>query len=181
MNLESFKIKKSIEELAFVISPPGHIKSDVSVLKDDVHFLIGRPFRDMYEKAHVALFKFNETAYFDDITMHVADVASQFTAFNVFLKDLNVIYTGANRAIAMNVLNKYPVREIFEKLVRKDDRYVPYISIASQLTPSDLLKAWPYLRDFTYSQHFTCDHISVFARVAQQWTLYKEIPFGAQR
>jgi hypothetical protein len=178
MTMESLKIKMSIEELAFVISPPGHIKSDVSVLKDDVNFLIGRPFADMYSKAHVSLFKFNEKAYFDDITQHVTDVATQFTAFNVFLKDLGVLYSGAHRTIVMNVLNKYPVREMFEKLVRRDERYVPYISIASHLTPSDLLKAWPHLRDFTYSQHFTCDHISVFARVAQQWTLYREIPFG---
>jgi len=177
--MESLKIKMSIEELAFVISPPGHIKSDVSVLKDDVHFLIGRPFEDMYSKAHLALFKFNEQAYFDDITDHVATVATQFAPFNVFLKDLSVLYTGANRTIVMNVLNKYPVREIFEKLVRKNDRYVPYVSIASQLTPSDLLKAWPYLKDFTYSQHFTCDQISVFARMGKQWTLYKEIPFGS--
>jgi len=175
--MESLKIKMSIEELAFVISPPGHIKSDVSVLKDDVHFLIGRPFEDMYTKAHLALFKFNEKAYFDDITEHVATTATQFTAFNIFLKDLSVLYSGVNRTIVMNVLNKYPVREIFEKLVRKNDRYLPYISIASQLTPSDLLKAWPYMKDFTYSQHFTCDHISVFARVGKQWTLYKEIPF----
>jgi hypothetical protein len=177
--MESLKIKITIEELAFVISPPGHIKSDVSVLKDDVHFLIGRPFEDMYTKAHLALFKFNEKAYFDDITHHVATAATQFAAFNVFLKDLSVLYVGANRTIVMNVLNKYPVREIFEKLVRKNDRYMPYISIASQLTPSDLLKAWPYMKDFTYSQHFTCDHISVFARVGKQWTLYKEIPFGS--
>ena len=177
--MESLKIKMSIEELAFVISPPGHIKSDVSVLKDDVHFLIGRPFEDMYTKAHLSLFKFNEKAYFEDITQHVSAIATQFTAFNIFLKDLSVVYAGVNRTIVMNVLNKYPVREIFEKLVRKNDRYMPYISIASQLTPSDLLKAWPYMKDFTYSQHFTCDHISVFARVGRQWTLYKEIPFGS--
>lgn len=177
--MESLKTKKSVEELAFVLSPPGHIKSDVTVLKDDVHFLIGRPFEDMYTKAHVALFKFNDAAYFDDINRHVTEVAAQLTAFNVFLKDLSVMYTGANRAIVMNVLNKYPVREIFEKLVRKNDRYVPYISIASQLTPSDLLKAWPYMKDFTYSQHFTCDRIAVFARVGRQWNLHREIPFGS--
>lgn len=176
--MESQKIKMSIEELAFVIAPPSHIKSDVSVLKDDVHFLIGRPFEDMFTKAHVALFKFNDRNYFDEITQHVTQVAKQCTAFNIFLKDLNVLYTGPSRAIVVNVLNKYPVREIFEKLVRKNDRYVPYIGIASQLTPGDLVKAWPYLRDFTYSQHFTCDHISVFGRTGNRWTLYKEIPFG---
>ena len=179
MNMESLKINLSIEELAFVISPPGHIKSDVAVLKDDVHFLIGRAFEDMYTKAHLALFKFNERAYFEDITQHVSDVATHFAPFNIFLKDLTVLYTGTTRMIAMNVLNKYPVREIFEKLVRKNDRYIPYISIASHLTPSDLLKAWPYMRDFTYSQHFTCDHIAVFARTGKQWNLYKEIPFGS--
>lgn len=176
--MESLKIKLSVEELAFVISPPGHIKSDVAVLKDDVHFLIGRPFEDMHTKAHIALFKFSDQAYFDDITLHVSSVATQFEAFNIFLKDLNVLYTGVNRMIVMNVLNKYPVREIFEKLVRKNDRYLPYVAIASQLTPSDLLKAWPYLKDFTYSQHFTCDRISVFGRVGKQWTLCQEIPFG---
>ena len=179
MTMESLKVKMSIEELAFVIAPPGHIKSDVSVLKDDVHFLIGRPFVDVYSKAHVALFKFNEKEYFDDITRHVTNAAAQFAPFNIFLKDLSVLHTGPHRTIAMNVLNKYPVREIFEKIVRKNDRYMPYISIASHLTPSDLLKAWPYLKDFTYSQHFTCDHIAVFAKMGTQWTLYKEIPFGS--
>jgi 2'-5' RNA ligase len=176
--MEPLRIKMSIDELAFVIAPPGHIKSDVSVLKDDVHFLIGRPFDDMYVKAHVALFKFNEEAYFDDITRHVEDVAAHFTPFNIFLKDLSVLYTGASRMIVMNILNKYPVREIFEKLVRKNIRYVPHISIASKLSPADLLRAWPYLKDFSYSQHFTCDRIAVFARVGPQWTLYREIPFG---
>lgn len=175
--METLKIQSSIDELAFVISPPGHIKSDVSVLKDDVHFLIGRPFSDMYTKAHVSLFKFNEQAYFDDITRHVSEAAAHFSSFNIFLKDLGVLYTGAHRSIIVNVLNKYPVREIFEKLVRKNDRYMPCISIASQLTPSDLLKVWPYLKDFSYSQHFTCDHISVYARQGTHWNLHQDIPF----
>ena len=176
--MEPQTIKMSIEELAYVISPPGHIKSDVAVLKDDIHFLIGNRFADLYTKAHVALFRFNEGAYFDDINQHVAGVAGTLTPFNIFLKDLSVLSTGATHRIAINILNKYPLREVFEKILCKNTRYMPHISVASRLSDEDLNKAWPYLKDFAYSQHFVCDRISVFARRGLHWSLYREIPFS---
>ncbi|MEJ7645003.1 MAG: 2'-5' RNA ligase family protein [Chryseolinea sp.] len=178
MNRSKIRIGNSIDELFFIISPPGHIKSDVSVLKDDVQYLIGHQFDDRYAKAHISLFKFDVEEHFDDITRHVEEVAMNFSPFNIFIKNLNVFYNGSYRTIFLDIVNKYPVREIFEKLVKKDVQYVPTITIAKKLAAEDFLKAWPYLKDFPYSQHFLCDRITVLARIEEKWITYKEIPFG---
>jgi 2'-5' RNA ligase len=60
-------------------------------------------------------------------------------------------------------VNKYPVRDIFEKLIKEDTGYIPHITIAKKLAAEDFLKAWPYLKDLPYS-HFLCDRITVFGR-----------------
>jgi len=44
MRQPEVKVSNPVEELFFVIAPPPHIKSDVSVLKDDVQYLIGREY-----------------------------------------------------------------------------------------------------------------------------------------
>ncbi|HTE29316.1 MAG TPA: 2'-5' RNA ligase family protein [Chryseolinea sp.] len=179
MNHAKIKVGSSIDELFFIISPPGHIKSDVSVLKDDVQYLIGHRFEDRHAKAHVSLFKFDVEQHFEDITKHVEEVAAHFSPFNIFIKDLNVFHNGASRTIFLDIVNKYPVRDILEKLVRKDVQYTPNITIAKNLTAEDFLKAWPYLKDLPYSQHFLCDRITVLARIEEKWITYKEILFGA--
>ena len=147
----ALKISSPVKELFFIIAPPRHIMSDVSVLKDDVHYLIGHEFDDRY---------------------------SQFKPFNVFIKNLNVFHNGSNRTIYMDIVNKYPVRDIFEKLIKEESGYTPHITIAKKLSPEDFLKAWPYLKDFSYSQHFLCDRITVLARAENRWIHYKDIMFG---
>ena len=57
----ALKISSPVKELFFIIAPPRHIMSDVSVLKDDVHYLIGHEFDDRYSKAHISLFKYSDT------------------------------------------------------------------------------------------------------------------------
>lgn len=178
MKTSNIRIGNPIQELSFIIAPPGHIKSDVSVLKDDVQFLIGHNFEDRNAKAHISLFKFDLEGHFEDITRHVEETAAGFSAFNVFIKDLNVFYDGPYRTIFLEIVNKYPLREIVEKLVKKDARYTPHIAVARKLEAEDFLKAWPYLKDLPYNQHFLCDRITVLARVDDRWIHYKDIPFG---
>ncbi|MEO5976947.1 MAG: hypothetical protein ABIS36_04880 [Chryseolinea sp.] len=125
MKPSKIKIGNSIEELFFIISPPVHIKSDVSVLKDDVQYLIGHGFEDRHSTAHISLFRYDLEPHFDDITRHVEEVAAGFSAFNIFIKDLNVIHNGSQRTIFLDIVNKYPVRDIFEKLVKKDIQFTP--------------------------------------------------------
>jgi hypothetical protein len=78
----------------------------------------------------------------------------------------------------MDVVNKYPIRDIFEKIVKEEPQYTPSITIAKNLTDEDFLKAMPYLKSLHYSQHFTCDRITVLARSEKRWMHYQDIEFA---
>lgn len=171
------KIKEPVQELFFIISPPPHILSDVSVLKDDVQFLVGHEFESRHSKAHISLFKFDDQKHMDDIIHHVESRASFFRPFNIFVKSLNVFHHGSNRTIYLDIVNKYPIRDIFEKLVREDMHYTPHITIAKNIGAEDFLKCWAYLKDLSYSQHFLCDRITVLARSEKRWVHYRDIMF----
>jgi 2'-5' RNA ligase len=177
MKLNHQPTDESVKELFFLISPPRHIISDVSVLKDDVHYLIGHQLADRHSIAHVSLFKYNDE-HFNDIIRHVEVKAAQFKPFNVFLKGFGVFYNGPKRTIYMDIVNKSPIQEIFEKVVKEDSGFVPHISIARNLEMDDFLRCWPYLKGLNYSnQHFLCDRITVLSRSDKKWMHYKDILF----
>jgi len=178
MKTTAVKIQNPVQELFFMIAPPRHIASDVAVLKDDVHYLIGHDFEDRLSKAYVPLFKYNDE-HMDDMIAYVEEKAASFESFNVFLKDFNVFYNGSKRTIYMDIVNKYPIRELFENLVKEDPNYTPHITVARNLSSEDFLKCWPYLKELNYSnQHFLCDRITVLARSGKKWVHYKDICFG---
>ena len=172
--------QQSIKELFFVISPPRHILSDVSVLKDDVHYLIGHELEDRYAKANIALFKYSDTDNrMNHMLRFVEARANEIEPFNVFLKDFGVFYNGSFRTIYMDIVNKSPIQEIFEKIVKEDPAYIPHITIARNLAINDFLRCWPYLKGLRYSnQHFLCDRITVLARTDRKWMHYKDIVFS---
>ena len=177
MKATQVKVASPVQELFFLIAPPPHIKSDVSVLKDDVHYLIGHEFEDRYSKAHISLFRYNDE-HIEDMLHHVQSKADHFSAFNVFVKDVNVFHHGSKRTLYLDIVNKYPLRDIFEKLVKTDSNFVPHITISRNLSTEDFLKTWPYLKDLPYSQHFLCDRITVLARSENRWLHYTDILFG---
>jgi 2'-5' RNA ligase len=171
------KLDESVKELFFLISPPRHIASDVSVLKDDVHYLIGREMEDRYSKSHISLFKFSDTEnHMKHIIRFVEARASVISPFNVFLKDFGVFYNGSFRTIYMDIVNKSPIQDIFEKIVKEESNFTPHITITKNLTTEEFLRCWPYLKGLNYSnQHFLCDRITVLARMDRKWIHYKDI------
>jgi 2'-5' RNA ligase len=177
MQLDFQTTQQPVKELFFLISPARHIMSDVSVLKDDVHYLIGRPFEDRFSKAHIALFKYSDTEYrMKHLIRFIEARAAEISAFNVFLKDFGVFYNGSHRTIYMDIVNKSPIQDIFEKVVKEDHEFTPHITIAKNLTTEEFLRCWPYLKGLNYSnQHFLCDRITVLARTDRKWTHYKDI------
>lgn len=176
-------LQPRIRELSFIISPPRHILSDVSVLKDDVHYLTGRKLTDRYARASIALFKYSDTEdRMNHMIRFVEARAAALEPFNVFLKDFGVFYHGALRTIYLDIVNKSPIQEIFEKIVKEDPQYTPHIPIARNLAVDDFLRCWPYLKGLRYSnQHFLCDRITVLARTDGKWTHYKDIVFGERQ
>lgn len=173
-------LQQEIRELFFIISPPRHILSDVSVLKDDVHYLIGHEMEDRYSKANIALFKYSDSEdRMNHMIRFVEARAREIEPFNIFLKDFGVIYNGSYRTIYMDIVNKSPVQEVFEKIVREDPDFTPHIPIARNLAINDFLRCWPYLKGLRYSnQHFLCDRITVLARADRKWMHYRDIRFG---
>jgi hypothetical protein len=171
---------QAVKELFFMIAPPRHIISDVSVLKDDVHYLIGHELEDRYAKANIGLFKYSDTERrMNHMIRFVEARAAEISAFNVFLKDFGVFYTGSFRTIYMDIVNKSPIQEVFEKIVKDDPEYIPHITIARNLAVDDFLRCWPYLKGLHYSnQHFLCDRITVLARSEKKWSHLKDIVFG---
>jgi 2'-5' RNA ligase len=168
---------KSHPQLYFLIAPPPHIKSDVAVLKDDVHYLIGHSFEDRFSKAHISLFQYTDE-HTDAMVSFVEEKAADFEPFNVFLKDFGVFYNGSSRSIYMDIVNKSPVQEIFENLVKEEPEFIPHIPIAKNLSNADFLKCWPYLKGLNYSnQHFLCDRITVLQRSNNKWSHLKDILF----
>jgi hypothetical protein len=178
MKQSQIKISNPPQELFFIIAPPRHIKSDVSVLKDDVQYLIGREFDDRHSIAHISLFKFINQKHVQDIVEHVESIATHFKPFNIFIKNMVAFHHGSYRTICLDIVNKYNICDIFEKTVKEDVHYKPNITIARKLAAEDFLKAWPYLKDFHYSQHFLCDRITVLARSENKWIHFKDIMFG---
>jgi 2'-5' RNA ligase len=169
--------QQPVKELFFLISPPRHIMSDVSVLKDDVHYLIGREMEDRFSKAHISLFKYSDIEHRTHHLMRFIEArAAEISPFNVFLKDFGVFFNGAYRTVYMDIVNKSPIQEIFERVVKEDQNFVPHITIAKNLTIDEFLRCWPYLKGLRYSnQHFLCDRITVLERSEHRWVHYKDI------
>lgn len=169
-------------ELFFIIAPPRHILSDVSVLKDDVQYLIGRETEDRYAKPNIALFRYSDSPDRMNHMIRFAEArAREMEPFNIFLKDFGVFHSGSLRTIYMDIVNKSPIQEIFEKIVREDPAYFPHIAIARNLPIQDFLRCWPYLKGLRYSnQHFLCDSITVLGRAERKWYKFKEIRLGSR-
>lgn len=176
MKTSPIGLKDSIQELFFIIAPPPHIISDASVLKDDIQYLIGHKFDGRYVKAHISLFSYTDK-HIDDMIEFVESRSVGFKAFNVFIKDFGVYHNGDKHAIYMDIVNKYPIRDVFEKLVMPIPEFMPRITLAKNLSNEDFLKTWPYLKGLQYNQHFTCDRITVWARTGKKWIHYKDIMF----
>jgi 2'-5' RNA ligase len=155
--------------------------SDVSVLKDDVHYLIGHELEDRYARANIALFKYSDTEdRMNHMIRFVEARAAEMAPFNVFLKDFGVFYNGSFRTIYLDIVNKSPIQEIFEKIVKEDPDFTPHIPVARNLAVNDFLRCWPYLKGLNYSnQYFLCDRITVLARAEKKWMHFKDIEFAA--
>lgn len=175
MKHSSIKINQRIDELSFIIAPPPHIKSDVSVLKDDVQFLTGKIFEDRYTSAHISLFSYDDKTHFNDIVREVELKAAAIPPFNIFLKGLKYYWLHEYRYIYLDILNKRDVREIFERLVKQSRLYIPFISVAKGMDHKSFMQAWLHLQDFKYTQDFLCDRITVLARTGTKWVHYRDI------
>ena len=101
-----------------------------------------------------------------------------FDPFNVFIKDLRYFQHGPDHTICLDILNKMDLIDIFEKLVKGNTTYIPFISIAQALNHDEFSTVWPHFQDFRYRQDFLCDRITVLIRSGHGWLHYRDLMFG---
>ena len=58
----------------------------------------------------------------------------------MFLKDFGTFRNGSKRTIYMDIVNKYAIQDVFEKIVKEDRNFTPYITIAKNLTEMASIK-----------------------------------------
>lgn len=167
---------QQIDELWFAIVPPPHICSDVSVLRDDIQYLIGHGFDGQRSMPAISLFRYRGE-HGQELLDLLEDRARTCQPFNVFLKDFGYTIQGDKRSIYIDIINRYAVAELVEHLTGEAEGLYPHVPLAQNLSPSDFLKCWPYLKELNYgNQHFPCTRITVFRKQNGKWTKEKEIP-----
>ncbi|MDW8331135.1 MAG: hypothetical protein RMK43_05740 [Cyclobacteriaceae bacterium] len=167
-------------ELWFTIVPPPHIRSDVSVLRDDIHYLMGHGFEGQRSMPLVSLFRYTGE-YGHDLMDLVENRAKKWEPFNVFLKDFGYSVQGDRRSIYIDLVNRYAITELVEHLTGFSENIWPVLPLARNLSSGDFLKCWPYLKALNYgNQHFPCTEITVFKRENGKWIKERIISLGAE-
>ncbi len=171
-------INSAEQEFFFLISPPPHIKNAVALLKEDIQTVVGHELIDRYSKPHISLFKCGGK-HIETMLQYARSKAAYVKPFNIFLKNFNAFRQGSSSTIYLDIINKYPISDIFKELVTEEISFTPQITLTKNIDIEDFKKTWSYLKDFSYSQHFLCDRITVLTREQTKWIHYKDIMFDA--
>lgn len=178
MKIDTHTFSDNTTELLFVLTPSEPVQKDLAYFKKDTERLVGYTYESRHSLAHITLGR-TSTEKPTQLMYAVAAIASNLTPFTVFIKDCSTFHHGSNRTIYLDIVNKPAVNSITENicgLTHAVDN--PHLTIARNLPYDDFLKAWPYFENVHYSQHFTCQDITVLQRTGVRWTYYESIPLG---
>jgi hypothetical protein len=154
--------------LWFVIMTPRHIRSDVAVLREDIHYLIGHSFIGRHAPPVISLFRY-EGYHANDLLNFVKNRMEGCEPFNVFIKNLGYCPNGNGRMLFLDIVNRFSIMELTEQLIGETHHIFPHIPLATNLPEDDFLKCWNELKDLPYSQHFPCIEITVLVREGRIW------------
>lgn len=165
---------KTDTETFVIISPSESILRDVFYLKQSVSEVLGYSYEGEHSKAHISLLKYRDPHNDNELYL-INNRLSLCKPFTLYVKDFDVVHSGDDRTICLNVINKNPVCELAEKLTGRN--VTPTISIAKNLSQPAFDKVWRAIHRITYSNHFRCDHLTVLKRNTGPWRHYMDLPF----
>lgn len=168
-----------VTELWITILPPPHIVNDISVLRDDIQYLIGHGFEGQRSLPAISLFRY-KGIYGADLLKMLEARARLTEPFNIFLKDFGHLQQGESHTIYMDVINRFALAELVQQLTGETQEIFPHITLAQNLSATDFLACWPYLRSLHYgNQHFPCTHLTIFRKEGGRWVKETDIPLGS--
>lgn len=171
------KATQSSGNLLFSVSPSPSVHQFVVHLKKHIREVLGHNYDGLHAPTCISLclHQGNQSERF----LYDADLLMKnVRPFHVNFKNFNVVRTHDKRTIYLEVVNRWPLCELSEKLSGNPD-FFPHITIASNLNSSDFHKVWNSLRDYEYSNYFRCDRITVMKKDVRRWVTYVELPFAA--
>ena len=179
MKMDTDTFQDNAMELLFVLTPSEPVQKDLAYFKKDTERLVGYTYESRHSLAHITL-GYTTTDKPTQLIWSIASRASDLSPFTVYLKDCSTFHHGLTRTIFLDVVNKPAVTSITENIFGPSHAIGnPNLTIARNLPYDDFLKVWPYFENVHYSQHFTCQDITVLHRVGVRWMYYESIPLGA--
>jgi 2'-5' RNA ligase len=166
------------QKIFLLLSPSQPIIDYAAELKQQVMDILGHHYEGYHSKAHLSLLM-QYLGHAENFLYAVDDKMNSVNPFTLTVKNLNVFYHGAGqRTIYLDVVNKTPACELWEKLVGKEEGFTPHITIARNLSANDFDRVWTELKHLNYSNHFLCDRLTVLKwSVSQRWDHYMDISF----
>ncbi len=156
-----------------VLSPPQDIISDVFDLKRLVWNCIGHAYDGAHSTAHLSLLQY-EDPHNESLLYTISDRISSVRSFNVRIKNFGFFKN--NGTIFLEPVNKLEICELHEKLT--GGSIYPHITIARNLNSKDFDLAWKALKDFSYSNSFTCDCVTVLKWMGRKWQSHINLPLA---
>jgi len=171
------KTKNEASELIYIIDLPPSVRQFVGHLKKHIREVLGHSFDSQQVSPHISLFR--QTDPHAERFLYDADhVLKSFKPFHINLKNLNVFKHGDKRTIYLEVVNKWPLCDVFEQLTGEQD-FFPHVVIAKDLEAEDFFRVWHSLKDYPYINYFRCDRVTVLKKETKKWVPYVELPFAA--
>lgn len=178
MKIDTHTFPDNTKELLFVLTPSETVLKDLAFFKQDTERLVGYTYESRHSLAHITLgHAITEKPI--QLIYSVAAAAHHVAPFTLYIKDCSTSHCGSNRNIFLDIVNKPSVSSITENVFEPAHAIDnPQIAIANNLPKEDFIKAWPYFENIHYSQHFTCQDITVLQRAGARWVHYESIPLG---
>jgi 2'-5' RNA ligase len=178
----------SYQDYLMIISPPEHIKKQVSKYKRASANVIGN-FKGMHSIAHITITHQERCKAFLAQpaiqqmekrlnSMHPVDL--QIKGFNFFKHGTSgvTIYAVVEPAI----LNHNWFKLLKTQMGIKVKNFVPHITIVKNIPVTSFNKLWPYFEKSPYTEMFKANSLTILGRdtFAEyiEWKVYKELHFG---
>jgi hypothetical protein len=166
------------QKIFLLLSPSPSITRYVSELKSRVHDILGHDYEGCNSLAHISVWM-RYLNHAENFLYSVEDKMRMVNPFIIGVKNLNVFHHGPNqRTIYLEVVNKTPACELWEKLVGQEKDFTPHITIARNLSLEEFDKVWSELKDVSYSDYFRCDRLTVLRWKDNKWNHHIDIPFS---
>jgi 2'-5' RNA ligase len=176
------------QDYLMIISPPDHIKKQVSRYKRASVNIIGQ-FKGMHSIAHITITNQHRCKPFlaQPAILQMEKQLSSLHPVELQIKGFNFFKHGTTSMTIYAVIEPTGLNAGWFKLLKKQmgikvKNFVPHITIVKNIPPSVFYKLWPYFEKSTFTEIFRAESLTILHRDTfaeyVEWRVYRELYFG---